>query len=298
MSKFQPTGGTQFIRYFGPLLDALRKLGGSGTVAEVVEQIAADLEVPDHLQQELLGSGTPRFQNQIQWARLYLYKAGLLTDSKRGVWTLSEIGSNTTLSPEAGKELFQKLSRKFADDRKKKSPKPLSGDAELGIPDPDEAPAVPNHRDHLLSLLKSLPPDGFERFCQALLRESGFTEVKVTGKSGDGGIDGWGTLEVNPLVNFKVLFQCKRYKDSVSSDKVRDFRGAMQGRADKGIILTTGIFTTDSRNEANRDGVPPIELIDGQKLIHLCESLEFGLKPVKAFEVDERFFEKFDGKAL
>ena len=115
----------------------------------------------------------------------------------------------------------------------------------------------------------------------------------VTGRSGDGGIDGVGILEVNPLVGFKALFQCKRYAGSVSCGAVRDFRGAMVGRADKGIILTTGSFTSDACKEAVRDGVSPIELVDGEKLVDMLESLELGLKPVSAYRVDEAFFDEF-----
>ena len=115
----------------------------------------------------------------------------------------------------------------------------------------------------------------------------------VTGSSGDGGIDGHGTLQINPLVSEKVLFQCKRYKGAVSPSDVRNFRSAMAGRADKGIIITTGIFTKDAQREASRDGVPPIELINGEKLVTMLERLELGLKPVKTFEVDVNFVDQF-----
>jgi restriction system protein len=145
----------------------------------------------------------------------------------------------------------------------------------------------------LLDLLVKLPPAGFERLSQRLLREAGFIQVVVTGKGGDGGIDGYGTLQVNPLVSFKVLFQCKRYTGSVSPSQVRDFRGAMSGRADKGIIISTGTFTAEARREASRDGAPPVELIDGEKLVGMFKKLELGLKPVKTYEIDKSFFEEF-----
>jgi restriction system protein len=141
--------------------------------------------------------------------------------------------------------------------------------------------------------LQSLSPGGFERFCQRLLRESGFQEVTITGRSGDGGIDGIGILQVNSLVSFKVLFQCKKYQGSVSPMQVRDFRGAMMGRADKGIIITTGSFTAEARKEAVRDGVPPIELVDGEKLVAMLEQLELGLKPRTIYEIDSGFFDSF-----
>ena len=145
----------------------------------------------------------------------------------------------------------------------------------------------------MLDILKSLPPSGFERICQRLLRESGFDQVTVTGKSGDGGIDGHGILQVNPFVSFRVMFQSKRYQGSVAPSQVRDFRGAMMGRADKGIIITTGTFTMEAKKEARRDGVPPIELVDGEKLIEMFEFLELGLKPKKTYDVDYGFFEEF-----
>lgn len=126
-----------------------------------------------------------------------------------------------------------------------------------------------------------------------MLRESGFQEVTITGRSGDGGIDGIGILQVNPLVSFKVLFQCKKYVGSVTPSEVRDFRGAMTGRADKGIIITTGSFTSDARKEAVRDGAPPIELVDGEKLTTMLETLELGLKPRQTFQVDVGFFDEF-----
>jgi restriction system protein len=142
--------------------------------------------------------------------------------------------------------------------------------------------------------LRNLPAAGFERFARRLLRESDFEEVTVTGRSGDGGIDGVGILQVNALVSFKVLFQRKKYSGAVTAGHVRDFRGAMQGRADKGIILTTGTFTADVKREAVRDGVPPIELVDAEKLVPMLEKLELGLRPVKAFTIDEGFFEEFE----
>ena len=156
----------------------------------------------------------------------------------------------------------------------------------------EEAGAV-GHSSKLIELLLTLPPSGFERLSQRMLREAGFTQVNVTGRSGDEGIDGHGTLQINELVSFKVMFQCKRYRKSVSPGHVRDFRGAMAGRADKGIIITTGTFTAEARREASRDGVPPIELVDGEKLIDLLERLKLGLKPVTKFEIDEKFFSEF-----
>jgi restriction system protein len=292
MAKPKNEEGAQFVRYFGPLLDALRTLGGSGTPDEVVEQIAKDLSIPDEIQNELLPSGEPRFRNQVAWGRFYMVREGLLDSSKRGIWSLTEKGRATTLTPSESRDLFLRWVRVFQEQRrsKVKSAEPVVEEIaeELGAPSK-------GYREETIDLLMELPPAGFERLSQRLLREAGFTQVVVTGKSGDGGIDGHGTLQVNPLVSFKVLFQCKRYAKSVSSSQVRDFRGAMAGRADKGIILTTGTFTSEARREASRDGVPAIELIDGEKLVDMLETLELGLSPVKTYRVDRVFFREFQG---
>jgi len=285
--------GAQFLRFFGPLLDALRELDGSGTPREVVARIAQDLHLSEEIQDELLDSGNPRFPNQVGWARFYLAREGLLDASKRGVWSLTEKGRATHLSTDQARGIFVKWVKFFAEQRKQKGAEPVPGD-QTASDQPGFPPDV-DFRDRLAVILKGLPAAGFERLCQRLLRESGFVQVFVTGRSGDGGIDGYGTLQVNPLVSFKVLFQCKRYKDVVSPSQIRDFRGAMQGRADKGILLTTGVFTSDARKEATRDGAPPIELIDGERMIDMFVSLQLGLEPVTTFEVDEAFFEEFRG---
>lgn len=282
--------GTQFLRYFGPLLHALRALGGSGTPSEVVERIAQDLRIPEEVQNETLESGGPRFRNQVAWARFYLSREGLLDSSKRGVWSLTDKGRATELSYDEARRIFQKWVKIFAEERRQRKEQQPEGEDQA--PEETVLPAT-DYRDRLADLLQSLPPAGFERLCQRLLREAGFVQVAVTGRSGDGGIDGHGTLQINPLVSFKVLFQCKRYKDAVSAPHVRDFRGAMQGRADKGIIITTGNFTSEARKEASRDGVPPIELVDGQKMIEMFAELELGVKQVRAYEVDEAFFDDF-----
>ncbi|HEY5064405.1 MAG TPA: restriction endonuclease [Xanthobacteraceae bacterium] len=143
-------------------------------------------------------------------------------------------------------------------------------------------------KERLLEALLAIEPSAFERLCQRILRESGFVKVEVTGRSGDGGIDGTGVLRLN-LLSFQVLFQSKRYRGSVGSSVVRDFRGAMVGRADKGLIITTGTFTADARKEATRDGAPAIDLVDGDALCDLLKTLKIGVKveTVEAVTVDQ-----------
>jgi len=175
----------------------------------------------------------------------------------------------------------------------KKALKATKLDVEMDDSDVDSVDSNSDYKTDLISTLQALPPEGFERICQRLLRESGFQQVAVTGKSGDGGIDGHGILQINPLVSFKVLFQCKRYQGAVAVSAVRDFRGALQGRAEKGIILTTGTFTTDAKKEAIRDGATPIELVDGEKLVEMFEELSLGLRPKKDYELIGSFFDEF-----
>ena len=290
------SGAPQFVKYLGPVLEALQQLGGSGRPDEVRSVIAQKLQLSEQEQSEPLPSkAQPRFDNQVHWARFYLSKAGLLDASKRGVWALTEKGRTALpLSEVDARRVFREVSATFA---KSKSGKAQFSDTETGedqlVPAADAASIQQNYHEEVAAKLQSLSPNGFERFCQRLLRESGFQEVTVTGRSGDGGIDGIGILQVNTLVSFKVLFQCKRYVGSVPVAQVRDFRGAMMGRADKGIIITTGSFTADARKEAIRDGVPPIELVDGEKLVGMLEQLELGLKPRTTYEIDSAFFESF-----
>jgi len=288
--------GPKFVGYFGPVIEALRALGGSARPAEVRNHVSEALSITEAEQEELLPSGVQtRFDNQVHWARFYLAKAGYIDSSRRGVWSLTKAAERLELTDHQwAYSLFKEVHGDFVDTDSKTGVEDSSEDDqdEVLAPEGETAERV-DHRTKVLDVLQSLPPSGFERFCQLLLRESDFGEVTVTGRSNDGGIDGIGILQVNALVSFKVLFQCKRYKGQVTPSQVRDFRGAMQGRADKGIILTTGTFTKDARREAVRDGVPPIELVDADKLINMLENLQLGLKPIQTFSVDTDFFERF-----
>lgn len=280
--------GPEFIRFFEPILQVLKESGGSGTTSEVIDRAIELLRIPEAEQEIALKNGQSRIRNQVQWARLYLVRSGYLDSSRRGVWSLTEKGAAADLATFDAYSVFQRVQSELQTDRKKKQLQ------EPFIDEVDQTTVEPaDYKGELLALVRSLPPSGFERLCQRLLRESGFQRVIVTGRSGDGGIDGIGVLQVNPFVTFSVLFQCKRYQGSVTPSHIRDFRGAMIGRADKGIIITTGTFTLDAKKEARRDGVPPIELVAGEDLIHLFEDLQLGLLPRKTFEIDRKFFDEF-----
>jgi restriction system protein len=281
--------GSQFLDYINPILDTLKDMGGAGITSEVIDRVIDRLKIPDEEVEKTNLSGQSTVRNRIQWARLYLTKTGFLESKERGVWKLTEKGWGTNLSEKEIEALFKTVTQSIKSGKQevKDNPnnkKPL---------EEDYSTQEEEHTEKLLNIIQSLSPSGFERICKRLLTECGFQNVQITGKSGDNGIDGIGLLEINDLVSFKVLFQCKKYKESISPSQIRDFRGAMQGRADKGIILTTGRFTKEAKNEAIRDGVPPIELVDGEKLVDMFEKYELGLKPKTIYDIDTAFFDEF-----
>lgn len=280
MSRQRSKTNARFARLFQPLLVAIRALGGSARPAEAKEEIRKFFSLDSTYLREVNKTGESKFGNDVDWARFYLVRTGYLDASKRGVWSLTDLGRSANIDAAKAAEIIRAAASE--------SEEPLDG--QIG-PEIDSQP--PNISDKTLQIIRSLPPKGFENLCQRILRESGFEEVNVTGRSGDGGIDGQGILKINAFVSFRVLFQCKRYKDSVGPGPVRDFQGAMAGRAEKGIILTTGYFTLQAQAEASRDGAAPVQLVDGEELVELLGELELGLKPVKSFEIDERFFDQF-----
>lgn len=296
MSKVPSIRPPKYTDYLNPVLDVLKRLGGSARPAEVCPAIAKDLGLPDSVVEERLANGVSRFENQVHWARFYLVKAGYIDSSKRGVWSLTEKGRVVSRLSEGDIRELVKHVLEITARPEGIVPPAVSPDGVKGVELEElTLPGMPDstYREELLATMKSLPPAGFERLCQRLLRESGFEEVVVTGRSGDGGIDGHGVLELNPFVSFRVYFQCKRYDGSVGPGVVRDFRGAMMGRADKGLILSTGTFSAEAKREAIRDGVPPIELVDGERLIEMFEELELGLTPRKTYDLDPDFFKPF-----
>ncbi len=272
-----------FGDFFVPTVRALKARGGSATIEEMEEDVAALMALSDAARTEPHGdTGRTQFQYELAWVRTYLKKVDAATNSARGVWSLTDKGE--ALSDDAIRAVRQEVVG-----QRKKKPSATSAKTE-DLATADEADD-PDWRDRLLEVVGAMEPAAFERLCQRILRESGFTKVDVTGRSGDGGIDGFGVLRMN-LVSFHVLFQCKRWKSSVGSSVVRDFRGAMVGRADKGLIITTASFTPDARKEASRDGAPAIDLVDGETLCDLLKDLKLGVtvELVEKISIDTGFF--------
>jgi restriction system protein len=274
-----------FDELMNPLLQALRMLGGSGSIEEIYAKVVEIVGLPEELLAQLnnpdKGSRT-EINYRLGWARTYLRKYGLLENSSRGVWSLTEKAKHfQTVDPAEVARFVRALFRQEAP--KKRSVEETTR----------ELSSEEGWKDKLsLVLTQTLDPSGFERLVQRILRESGFIHVEVTGRSGDGGIDGKGIARIHGFMNFHVLFQCKRYKGSVAAGEIRDFRGAMVGRTDKGLFITTGSFTSAAIKEATRDGAPPIDLVDGDELAEKLKELALGVKTelVECVTVDAGWF--------
>jgi restriction system protein len=269
-----------------PLLRALRELGGSGSVEEIYAKTVELLALPDEALSQLHDSeksSQTQVAYRLAWARTYLKKFGLLENSSRGVWALTEKARSIDQVDSA--LVVRTVRAQWI--KAESPPKPPQDDGR-------ELPEEEDWKDRLSTILtEKLDPSAFERLVQRLLRESGFIQVEVTGRTGDGGIDGKGIARIHGLMSFHVLFQCKRWKGSVSAGEIRDFRGAMVGRADKGLFITTGAFTPAAVKEATRDGAPPIDLVDGLELAEKLKDLGLGVKKeqVERITVDESWFQ-------
>jgi restriction system protein len=259
---------------FNPTLNALHNLGGSASVAEMEEQIAILLNLTDGQINEIHRGNTSKLNYRLAWARNYLKHFGLLENSSRGIWALTEDGLKTkTVNKEVVKRKVLVMNKRDAVDND------LSTSAkELNVEEQESEEILKfTWQEEVINELQNITPSSFERLCQRLLRELGFQNVEVTGQTNDGGIDGKGILKIGSVLSFHVIFQAKRYRGTVSSSVVRDFRGAMVGRADKGLIITTGTFSREAKKEAQRDGTPPIDLMDGNDLAEKLKELRLGI---------------------
>ncbi|AUQ73215.1 restriction endonuclease [Phaeobacter piscinae] len=282
-------------------VEALKSMGGSASIHELDEKVA-ELEGVSEAEQSFMMTGSnssqPRLNYYLAWSRTFLKRGGAVENSARGVWALTEAGYDIGNYDETKKivELVNEEEKARARERRRQAkPATTSGEKlDRLSPESDREASEPDTagwKETLLEVLKAMDPAAFERLAQRLLREAGFTKVEVRGKSGDGGIDGVGVLRVN-LVSFQVFFQCKRWKGSVGSSEIRDFRGAMMGRADKGLFITTGNFTAQASDEATRDGATAIDLIDGSRLCELLKDNKLGVatEMIESVKVDPNWF--------
>lgn len=287
--KKSPNRVPTYDKMLIPTLKALKQLGGSGSIEEIDEKVYEIANIDEeilsipHKEDGMLSEVDYR----LAWARTYLKKYGLIENSSRGIWALV----NNDISPDNYRP--QVIVQTVRAENNGTTEKKGAQNQNIGIAVEDEQDEL-DWKEQLLKLLQNIDPSAFERLSQRILRESGFIQVEVTGKSGDGGIDGKGIVRLNGFLSFHVFFQCKRFKDSVASSYIRDFRGAMQGRADKGLFITTGKFTRDAIKEASRDGAPPIDLIDGDLLCEKLKEFNLGVKTelIEDVTISPEWFEK------
>ncbi len=295
------SGKTEFVKWFGPVLDALRDLGGSAKPREITQWIGVHLNISDEILNERYEkSGVLKFQNQIAWARQYLVWEELLESSKHGVWTLTNKGWQTKLNEKQAHDIFLKWVKVFQDLREKKNNESIDTEAEKIIQNQEETEPENTQgslKPSLLEVLQTVSATGFEHLCGRLLREYDFENVEITQRSHDGGIDGYATLKINPFVSLSVFFQCKRYRGTVPTEKVQAFIGVMETNkrsVEKGLLITTGSFAK-AAHEIEKSNIK-LELIDGDKLVEMFEKVELGVKPKVVYEPDLTFFEQYRDK--
>ena len=269
----------KFDDLMNPCLRAIHALGGSGTNSEIEEEVARILSLSEDEVNYIHRGNVTKLDYLLRWARNYLKRAGILEHSARGVWSLTEKGQKV-------KEIDKREIVRQVTQRRKT----VKEGSDIG-----DEPEELSWQDELLEVIKAMPANSFEKLSQRLLRELGFKNVEVTGRSGDGGIDGKGILNIGSIITFRVVFQCKRYKGSVSAGAVRDFRGAVQGKADKGLLITTGTFTREARAEAHRDGALPIDLFDGSDLASKLKELRLGvdIELVEKITINPEWYKSF-----
>lgn len=264
-----------------PTIEALRKLGGSASISDLYDQVVQDLRPSKEILDQLHTGHTRKteLEYRLDWARTRLKWAGLLDNSQRGVWSLTPKGRD--------------LERVEANEIMKTAPARRSRAAAGNVEAQHEEAADPEEewRDKVLEIVQQIPPSSFERLCQRLLREAGFVKVSVRGGSGDEGIDGQGYMRIGGLISLPVYFQCKRYRGSVGTKIVRDFRGAMEGRSQHGLLITTGHFTAEARTEAAREGARLVDLIDGYQLADKLKELGLGIESAARIVVKADWFQ-------
>lgn len=287
MYKYDGSTVPQYTNLMNPTLQAIKELGGSASINEIYLKVIDIMQLDDSILD--ISHNEKGNQSEVEyrlaWARTYLKKYGLIDNSSRGVWSLIKFDYNKVRPADVVKKVknLNQVEKEIT-----------TNNTQDGIDEEIEKEIA--WEDKLRQKLLSLQPDAFERLTQRILRESGFVQVEVTGKTGDGGIDGKGIVKLNGIMSFHMMFQCKRYKDknSISSNQIRDFRGALQGRADKGLFITTSNFTRDAIKEATRDGATPIDLVDGDSLIDMLRNLSLGVKEIikRDYEIDFKWFDE------
>ncbi len=242
------------------------------------------------------GDGATR--SYVNWVSEFacndLKHVGVCEQPSRGLYQLTDLGQ--TISSDEVEKLHRRRVREYNEKRKKADA--ISADESDSSHAEVDEHLEDNWVQQLLDRLMNVTPKAFEHLAGALLRAAGFDDVRVTGGSGDGGIDGIGVYRPSGLISFHTAFQCKRYQGSVGASTVRDFRGSFIGQADRGIIITTGTFTKSAREEAGKAGAPPVDLVDGEALSDLLKQHRLGVRvierTVEDVFIDDAYFDQFE----
>ena len=271
-----------------PCFKAIKQLGGSATNVEIREKLIEILNLSEEEIDDIHRNSTTKLDYRTAWARNYLKNAGYIVSSARAVWSLTDKGNKA----ESVNKEYVKKKAKIKSYQEEQEENAIKSKNNNTFYDSNSDVDDLNWQTRLLEVIKGITAEKFEKLCQRILRELGFNNVVVTGKSHDGGIDGMGILKLGEVLSFRVAFQAKRYDGTVGSSIIRDFRGAMMGRADKGLIITTGVFSREALKEATRDGATPIDLIDGNELAKHLKKLGLGVKVevVEKVIINEEWF--------
>ena len=259
-----------------PLLQEIEAAGGQGRPSELYDKVARHFPQLTSADQEVrhLRSGLLIWANRVAWARQHLVNKGELDASVHGIWKITD-----------------------------------KGRARLGVVPPPPPPPPPfpastigelldrerqQVRTQLHELLMNLHPQQFEEFAAKLLESLGFTDVEVTKFVGDGGIDGYGNLEMG-VVKVRAAFQVKRWRNNVPPAEINQFRGAIQGEYDQGIFITTSDFSDEAKRVSSRRGVVPIVLINGDRILNIMLEKGLGVRqePLAVAKIDDEFFTAF-----
>lgn len=293
MPRKRKYSAPRYPELINPVFKALQDNGGSGTVSEIHDKVLDQLHLPQKAVEELhKNSNQTELEYQLAWARTYLRKYGAIESSARGVWSIAQgYAEIADIDPREVERTVRGNSVESSESVG--SSNPAEPNAENAT-ESGTSNNVFNWKERLSEVLKNMNPYAFERLSQRLLRECGFTDVKVTKRSGDGGIDGTGKLKINGIFSFSVAFQCKRFNGTVGAPQIRDFRGSLDSNIEKGVLITTGVFSQEARKEANAPGKKQIDLMDGDTFMDKLAEYQIGLKEIiiKDYDINVKFFEE------
>ena len=294
----------------------LEVLAGSDVISmrDLTEQVATNLGLTEEERRETITSGMSLIANRVHWSVTYLFKAKAVERPQRGHVRITQRGRdllsgggeirNATLEqfPE-----YRAFYDKYRSGKRGRTTAPTT--AEVVAPAPveeDESPddliarAESDARTvlaaELLEKVRGIDPTAFEALVLKLLGAMGYGGLGQhlhTGQSGDGGIDG--IITEDKLGLDRIYLQAKRYGEgnAVTSEQIRGFLGALMGKGDRGVFLTTSTFTKGAREAVN--GVPArVVLVDGEQLVDLMIEHGVGVEPVRVatlHRINEDFFE-------